>query len=186
MCWSLKERAKPFYYVDSKRELWEVEENSPRTGPGTLLVPSRTICDSANVCCSESGPQTSSTSFLWDLLRNAESQTPPQTYRTCIWHSAQVICEHSKIWGAWVKQKYYGAFKDSENRDLARHWEHTETKKMISAPICTFTFHPHSHSLILSLQTGFISFVRPHTENKAAECSYIFTLSKSRIETLIS
>lgn len=49
-----------------------------------------------------------------------------------------------------------------------------------------FISHPHPHSLILFLQTRFISFVRPYIENKAAESSYIFTFSKSLIETLIS
>lgn len=132
MCWSLKDKVKSFYHVDSKRELWEAKENSLRTGPGTLLVPSRIIWESSSVCCSESGPQTGNTSFLWDLIRNAESQAPPQTYRIriCTWHNAQVICEHSKIWRAWVKQKYYRAFKDSKKRDLASPWEHSETKKL--------------------------------------------------------
>ena len=39
--------------------------------------------------------------YIQDLVRNADSQAPPQTY--CIRIDIIAICMHIKVWTAWVK-----------------------------------------------------------------------------------
>lgn len=62
------------------------------------LEPEETFKNYLDLCSSECGSQTSSTSITWNLVRCAESQSPPRCIEAeSVFKQSQVIRMHDKV-----------------------------------------------------------------------------------------